>query len=59
MFILSQNENEFRTSLFHQLLLSEYYYKEQIGNNKSLVRVIGDIMPNPFFDMKDLNDERD
>lgn len=56
MFI-TQNENDFRTSLLQQLLLAEFY-KKQLINNENSVRVIGDIMPNPFFDIKDLEDER-
>jgi hypothetical protein len=55
MFI-TQNENDIRTSFLQQLLLAEFY-KKQI-NNENSVRVIGDIIPNPFFDIKDLEDER-
>jgi hypothetical protein len=38
-------------------MLAEFY-KKQINNNENSVRVIGDIIPNPFFDLKDLKDER-
>jgi hypothetical protein len=56
MFI-TKNENDLRTSLLHQLLLAEFH-KKQIGNSENLVRVVGNVIPNPFFDMKDLKDER-
>ena len=56
MFI-TKNDNDLRTSLLHQLLLAEFY-KKQISDNENSVRVIGDIIPNPFFDLKDLKDER-
>ena len=56
MFI-TKNENDLRTSLLHQLPLAEFH-KKQIGNSENLVRVVGNVIPNPFFDMKDLKDER-
>jgi len=51
------NENDLKNNLLHQLMLAEFY-KKQINNNENSVRVIGDIIPNPFFDLKDLKDER-
>lgn len=57
MFIITKNENDLKNNLLHQLLLAEFY-KKQINNNENSVRVIGDIIPNPFFDLKDLKDER-
>ena len=56
MFI-TKNENDLKNNLLHQLMLAEFY-KKQINNNENSVRVIGDIIPNPFFDLKDLKDER-
>jgi hypothetical protein len=57
MFIITKNENDLKNNLLHQLMLAEFY-KKQINNNENSVRVIGDIIPNPFFDLKDLKDER-
>jgi predicted transcriptional regulator YheO len=57
MFIITKNENDLKNILLHQLMLAEFY-KKQINNNENSVRVIGDIIPNPFFDLKDLKDER-
>lgn len=57
MFIITKNENDLKNNLLHQLMLEEFY-KKQINNNENSVRVIGDIIPNPFFDLKDLKDER-
>ena len=57
MFIITKNENDLKNNLLHQLMLAEFY-KKQINNNENSVRVIGDIIPIPFFDLKDLKDER-
>lgn len=53
-----QNEKIFKINLLHQLLLSEFYKKQKI-NNENSVRLIDNIIPNPFFDLKDLKNERD
>ena len=57
MFIITKNENDLKNNLLHQLMLAEFY-KKQINNNENSVRVIGDIIPILFFDLKDLKDER-
>jgi|LSQX01.3.fsa_nt_gb hypothetical protein len=42
----------------NQLLLSEFYKKIMEENKKYTVKVIGPILPNPFFDFKDFENER-
>ena len=53
-----QNSEELKLSFLHQLLLAEFY-KNNSKKDNHLVRVIGEAMPNPFFDLKKFQDERD